>query len=71
MSEFRDWTQRDDDNREIQLKIDWIMEDHINRAFERIYEEIDAGKYTRKEAEDRLYYWDMADYFRDWWEQGS
>ena len=51
--------------------VDGAMEAGIYRAFEQISDEIFAGKYTKAEAEQRLFFWDMADYFRDWWAEGD
>lgn len=53
------------------MKIDWIMEDRIYRAFEDIHDEIDAERITFDEAKRALQHnWDLGDFFQEWWDEG-
>ena len=51
-------------------KIDSIMEKHIHRAFEQIQGEVET-RMGVKPSEVANYldkYWDLGDYYRDWWQ---
>ena len=57
--------------REVQQRIDYIMEENLFRAFDAIWDAVNDDKYTKEEAENALSSWDMDDFFSDWWQEGE
>lgn len=50
-------------------RIDSMMEEGIHRAFDRIYSSVEQGFHKPSEIASYLdRYWDLGDYYRQWWE---
>ena len=55
----------------VQQKIDYIMEQALDRAYNQIADQISDGDYTRGEAWYALSNWDLEDHFSEWWTEGD
>lgn len=57
--------------RTVQQKIDYIMEQVLDRAYNQIADQISDDDYSRDEAWVALGNWDLEDHFADWWDEGG
>lgn len=53
-------------------EVEWVMETHLQKAFDELADLITAGKLTFEEVRERLllaYDSEFADWFEDWWDE--
>lgn len=56
--------------RTVQMKIDYIMEQSLDRAYNQIMDQIYDEDYSKEDAWAALSNWDLEDHFADWWDEG-
>lgn len=61
----------DQRQREAQLRVDMHIGDRIGRAYEDIWDDIQAERMTFDEAKRALANWDLDDHFQEWWDEGE
>jgi putative IMPACT (imprinted ancient) family translation regulator len=54
----------------VQQKVDYIIEQALDRAYNQIHDQIIDDDYNRDDAWYALSNWDLEDHFSDWWEEG-
>lgn len=53
----------------VQQKIDYIMEEALDRAYNQIHDQISDEDYNRDDAWAALDNWGLEDHFTDWWDE--
>lgn len=54
----------------VQQKIDYIIEQALDRAYDEIWHHVSDDLYSRDDAWYALSNWDLEDHFSDWWDEG-
>lgn len=60
-----------DHMRTVQMKIDYIMEQVLDRAYAQIMDQIYDEDYSKDDAWAALHNWELEDHFADWWDEGE
>lgn len=61
---------RSEHTKKVQQKIDYIMEQALDRAYNQIADQISDDDYSKDDAWVALGNWDLDEHFTDWWEEG-